>query len=1399
MSAATETSKRARMTMNIGASAPPNMLATDRVGLISVVIAAAIAVIAGVIYLSAALEWRGLPFVGVLTSRTLMVDASTPINAQEWAARNAGLRRGDHLIAINGEAFADTPGDYAAAQAGFQAAVAGLAPGTPTTLTFERPVSAAGLETSDGMTCADPVNGLAVCSVSITPTRFSDNDFIGFFVIPFVSGLIILISGIVVVAVRPNQQTTRLVALTLITVAVFVMGLFDLNSTHRLELVWMLATVMGGGSFIALALIFPTRMMISNERPNIRFVPPVAAGLLGLVLYLLYLNPPDYQFPNTILLGVTTIGLLGMVIFVLRLLRARQRATSLIVRDQANTVLIGVTLALALAAVWQLNNVLRALTAQEFAPLNTSAAMPFMILPALSLAYAVLQYRTFDTDRVISQGITYTVMLTGLIVGYFLLVFSASLITRDLVSADSPILIAIVIFIMAVLFVPVRTRLQAQIDRLYFRTRFNYQERVESFSSMLGTLGSLDTILREFQSQVQETLSPRQMFIFLPGRQTSDYVAYGVNKPDTDVRFSPDSPLITALRETEGVIYLEAGQPWSADVIAERARLLILRALVIVGFKGASQLNGFVVLAPPLSKNGRYTYEELRFLQNLTGQVSVAVERAQVVDSLERRVRELGVLSQVSQAVNFTVEFDDLLELISTQADKLVDATHFYIAMRDPATNELYYAFFLENEERVTEKESRRWTLGRDLISEIVRTGQPLRVNNFAQAVAERGETITQEDPNLRAWMGVPMLVGSRVLGVLAAGTSQIGHSYSDEQLKIFIDIGSLAATSIDKARLFEETNARARQLTALNDISQKIVASEFDLEGLLQLITGSATEILDCEAGSLLLTTDDGSGDLEFRVAIGGSGASIIGARVPAGKGLVGEVARTGEPVVVNDVPNDPRWAGELGKGPFKTSTVLAVPLITQDRVIGVLEVLNKRQGGFSPEEANLLATFAGQAAVAIENARLFQLTDQQLSMRLSELETMERIDVELNRSLDLVKVARITVQWALENSSATAAALGVIVGEAPMQRLEIVYQEGYDGDAPDGAEGRSWPLDRGIASRVLRTKQADLTPDVTMDTDYVPSLKGAKSQITIPMLSGGAVNAMLIMETNREPRLRLADLPFLQRLCEHASIAISNAQLYTELNRANQSKSEFVSFVAHELKNPLTSIRGYSDFLLGNVVGQLNEQQRNFLATIRTNAERMNTLVSDLNDVTKLQTNNMRIDPSPMDFRRVVTETLRPLEKQIADKEQTLDLDLPEEMPLIQGDENRLIQVLTNLVSNAHKYTPHKGTITIGASPETDMLDKKGRQLPPLLHVRVTDTGIGMSEDDVDKLFTPYFRSQNPLAQEQLGTGLGLTITRGIIEQHHGDIWVESALGVGTTFHFTIPLALQSEGQQG
>src|SRR5262249_47549230 len=193
--------------------------------------------------------------------------------------------------------------------------------------------------------------------------------------------------------------------------------------------------------------------------------------------------------------------------------------------------------------------------------------------------------------------------------------------------------------------------------------------------------------------------------------------------------------------------------------------------------------------------------------------------------------RELDVLSQVSQAVNFTIDLNDLLELIYAQTVRLLDATNFYITLQDPTTEELYHAFFLEGGERYTEKENLRWSPGGDLFSEIIRTGQAIAVTSYTTALAARATSAIYEDPKQQAWIGVPMLAGSRTIGVLAAGTPEPGKPYTDEQRKFFLNIGALAATSLDKARLFAETNVRARQLAALNDITRQIVAAELDVE----------------------------------------------------------------------------------------------------------------------------------------------------------------------------------------------------------------------------------------------------------------------------------------------------------------------------------------------------------------------------------------------------------------------------------------------------------------------------------------------------------------------------------------------------------------------------------------
>ncbi len=1349
-----------------------------------------------IVLLAVALDWHSRPFFGAMLTPNLVVDGSRPISAkQNWnGLGDGGLKRFDHITVINDVVLSDNPGDYAAARQKFRDVLAKMMPNQLVKVTFERPASELTVDNRLGCTLINV--DTAQCNTSFPLSSLPDNDFLTYFIIPYISGLITLVIGLYVFRQRPQQPAARLTAVFCVTLGAFMAGSFDVNNTYTLIPVWLLATLFIGSGLATLALVFPVRISILYNYPWLHLAPLAINIVIAVAAFANYLRPATPQsFPLSWQLGVFS-AIAAVIFLAVCLIRRRAVATAPIIRDQANTVLITIGLTIAPLLVWVISTLTQTITPVYF---NTSAIMPFFILPPIGLAYAVLQYRVLDTDKIISQGITYSIMLGALVLGYFLLVFGAQLIFSNTFQVNNPFMIAVTIFVIAVGFLPFRGYLQRRIDQIYYRSRSNYQDRVEAFSRSMTTLAEFDQIIASFQKQLHDTISPSSVFIFLPDRQSGDYVAFGKPKPETDVRFEANSGVVTLLNASEeDVVYIDPRRPWPAELLPNRARLGILKTQVIARLRGRRQLVGFVLIGPPLSDNRVYKFEELRFIESLTNQMAIGVERAQVVESLERRVRELDVLSRVSQAVNFTLGFDDLLELINAQTDQLIPSTHFYIVLREQSNDKLYFAFFLEGDDRDDSKENRRWLMGRDLFSEVVRNALPVRVEDYAAAMAQRNSPIIYEDPELKAWMGVPLIAGTTTLGLLAVGTVEPGKTYTNDQLKTFSDISALAATSLEKARLFAETNLRARQLSALNEISRKL-STELKVDNLLELITSSAVDILDAEAGSLLLIADDGSGDLEFKVAVGGSGQSLVGSRFPAKRGLAGEVASSGKYVIVNDAANDPRWGGEVAKGAFSTTAVLAVPLIAQGKTIGVLEVLNKKGGGsYIDEDVDLLTTFAGQAAVAIENARLFEMTDRQLTQRVAELETLERIDVELNRSLDLQKVADITRKWAIANSGATSGLLGIVVeGDPPY--LRIISQYGYgDGDIPDGAEGMLWPLDKGIVSRVMRTRQPDLATDVRIDPDYVPSLNGALSQLTVPMLSGNTINAILVLETDKEPRLNLLDMVFAQRLAEHASIAIANAQVNEALTQANNSKSEFVGFVAHELNNPMTSMKGYTDFLLNGAVGQLNDQQKNFMGIIRSNVERMITLVSDLRDLTRLEAGSMRMEFSPIDFRNVVNETLRPLHKQIEDKGQTLTINLPPNTPHIMADQNRLIQVLTNLVSNAYKYTPPDGQITITGQVQATTYNKKGRDLGPSLHVMVTDTGFGLSEEDQAKLFTPYFRSEDPDKKAQPGTGLGLTIVRGIVESHGGLIWVESKLREGTTFHFTIPLATETEMEE-
>jgi signal transduction histidine kinase len=233
--------------------------------------------------------------------------------------------------------------------------------------------------------------------------------------------------------------------------------------------------------------------------------------------------------------------------------------------------------------------------------------------------------------------------------------------------------------------------------------------------------------------------------------------------------------------------------------------------------------------------------------------------------------------------------------------------------------------------------------------------------------------------------------------------------------------------------------------------------------------------------------------------------------------------------------------------------------------------------------------------------------------------------------------------------------------------------------------------------------------------------------------------------------------------------------------------ARLQFIDLVAHELKQPMTAIQGYTSLLLLGMGGELNETQRQFINVINASVGRMGNLVNNLLEISRLEAGRIRLEFAPVDVNTVVEEVITAARSDIAARDHTLQVDLAEGLPLAWGDRQRLAQVLTHLLSNACRYTPQGGTIRIA----TDRCDDPDQGAGHLC-VTVSDTGIGLTPEEIASL-DKFFRADHDFVQQQAGSGLGVPIARGLVALHGGDFLVESEPECGSTFSFTVPLAGQ------
>jgi signal transduction histidine kinase len=510
---------------------------------------------------------------------------------------------------------------------------------------------------------------------------------------------------------------------------------------------------------------------------------------------------------------------------------------------------------------------------------------------------------------------------------------------------------------------------------------------------------------------------------------------------------------------------------------------------------------------------------------------------------------------------------------------------------------------------------------------------------------------------------------------------------------------------------------------------------------------------------------------------------------RLKLGEGLPGLALQQDAPIVIEHLSQHPTLADvPLRRAGYESFMV--VPLKLHGQLVGTLTLFARSPRGFDTYERS----FFHQVGVTLENALLYE----EAARQEREAAFLDRATRLFNSTLDLDVILQQVTHLATEVLGDACSIVLIEEGNEYVMPVATYHQD------PSAREGRlqilqDSPTRIGDPASVVGLAAVDGRPYLIRDTRREGRVRhvdllNVYSFIAVPIIVKEKILGVLATSITHPGRqFTQADLRLALALADRAALAIENARLYAQERRlrqeledlnqkvqeANRLKTEFVTVVTHELRSPLTSIAGYLDLLLEEG-SEGAEAREAYLQIVKRNADRLLELINDLLDIARLEAGKLELKRLPLDLEGLIQEVSGALRPQIESKGQHLHLDLAASLPVVTGDPERLTQILLNLISNALKYTPQGGDITVATCAE-----RAG------VCIAVQDTGIGLSSEEQQQLFTKFFRAEHPLAREAGGTGLGLAIARALVELHGGTITVVSTPGQGSTFNITLPAA--------
>jgi PAS domain S-box-containing protein len=780
--------------------------------------------------------------------------------------------------------------------------------------------------------------------------------------------------------------------------------------------------------------------------------------------------------------------------------------------------------------------------------------------------------------------------------------------------------------------------------------------------------------------------------------------------------------------------------------------------------------------ADPIRGRGGETVGVVLVFRDLTDRRAVAHDQADVVARELAARRDTAALSAVGEALVQSLDVESVGRYIAESIRSLLGGTLSVLWELEPASNTLLVIATSGSSSpfppgtRIPQHEA--------LAGFAVREGRPVSTSDL---LADPRLTLT---PETRARiersghgsvLGVPLTIGGRVTGVLAVGDAT-GRAFGAEEIRRLQDFANQAAIALEKARLFALETSRREQLEALATV-QRDLSAELDLDRLLGLVVARAGRLFD--GASFAYLVDEESQALGARVW--GRAEPESEAPFPAEGGMVASCAAARRGLLVNDYPRSPYALPEVLR--LGVCHAMAQPLLSRDRLLGVLVVVRRMDAPFRPEDFTGFEGLAVQAAVALDNAILFVDAGRQRR----EAEVLAELARSINTAQDVSTVLQRVVDGAKElcRCDLTSVALretetGAIVmqnraGDYRGAPARLVVEPGR------GAGGLV--LESG---RPFRSDNTAEGPRITRDHEDVFRTEGVVATLVVPIMVEGRVEGLLYVHRRAPKPFNDRTETVLRQLAEYAAIAIHNMrllahehQMRAEAEGASRTKDEFLATLSHELRSPLQPLLNWAYLLRSPNLDPASSERA--LDAIERSTKTLGQLIEDLLDVSRIVTGKLRLQARPVRLPSVVRAAMEAVEPAALAKTVALEARIEPDLPAVMGDPDRLQQVLWNLLSNAIKFTPKGGRVTVSVA---------GRNSDVVL--TVADTGAGIKPEFLPHVFERFRQAESSTNRAYGGLGLGLAIVRHLIELHGGSVAVRSeGEGLGATFSVHLPVA--------